>query len=87
MRLLENYANGFLLGNTLAYRGSVYNRLREREGKGGAIRGYKGVWGRKREEGEDVKGIKVEKGETGGKARRVRNKDEYLWLKGMASAR
>ena len=60
MRLLENYAHGFLLESTLAYRDSVYIWLRE--GKGGAIRAYKGVGGRKREEGEDMKGIKLRRG-------------------------
>ena len=54
MRLLENYAKGFLLENTLAYRGSVYNRLREREGKGGAIRGYKGLFGEGKERREKM---------------------------------
>ena len=31
MRLLENYANGFLLESTLAYRDSVYRYSFERE--------------------------------------------------------
>ena len=57
MRLLENYANGFLLESTLAYRDSVYKYSIGREGKSGAIREYKKVWGRKRAEGEDMKGI------------------------------